>query len=116
MDVFFDPVASGAYLDTEVKSLAQFGSVWVYGLLGTPGPVDVTPLIRKHAKVAGWAMAELVAAGESAWRPGCAAILDGFADGSYRQHVGGSFALGEVRAAHEEMERGRHVGKLVLRP
>ncbi len=116
VDVFFDPVAAGAYLDTEIKCLAQHGCVWVYGLLGSAGNVDVTPLIRKHAAIRGWALAELVAAGESAWRPGCQWILDRFADGTFSQHVGGTFKLDDARRAHEEMEKGRHIGKLVLVP
>jgi NADPH2:quinone reductase len=116
IDVFFDPVASGAYLDTEIRCLAQHGCVWVYGLLGDPGPVDVTPLIRKHAAIRGWALSQLVTAGESAWRPGCRWILDRFADGTFSQHVGGTFALDDVRRAHEVMEQSRHIGKLVLLP
>lgn len=116
VDVFFDPVASGAYLDTEIKCLAQHGCVWVYGLLGDPGPVDVTPLIRKHAAVRGWALSELVAAGRSVWEPGCRWILDRFADGTFAQHLGGRYPLADVQRAHAEMEQGRHIGKLVLVP
>lgn len=116
VDVFFDPVAAGAYLDTEIKCLAQHGCIFVYGLLGKVDKVDVTPLIRKHAAIRGWALAELVAAGRSAWLPGCEHILAGFADGSYRQHIGGSFKLADVRHAQEEMEKGKHIGKLVMIP
>lgn len=116
VDVFFDPVAAGAYLDTEIKALAQQGCVWVYGLLGEPGVVDVTPLIRKHAAIRGWALSELVAVGRQAWEPGCRWILDRLADGAFVQHVGGRYRLDEVRRAHAEMEQGRHIGKLVLIP
>lgn len=116
VDVFFDPVASGAYLNTEIKCLAQHGCVWVYGLLGSPDTVDVTPLIRKNAAIRGWALAQLVAAGRKHWEPGCRHILDGFADGSYLQHIDATFKLDDVRRAHERMELGRHVGKLVIEP
>lgn len=114
VDVFFDPVAAGAYLDSEIKSLAQFGCVWVYGLLAERGPVDVTPLIRKHAAIRGWGLTELIDAGRDAWWPGCEHIFEGFATGRYRQHVDGRFGLDEVREAQAYMERGAHVGKLVL--
>ena len=116
VDLFYDPVASGAYLDTEIKALADRGTVWVYGLLGTPGPVDVTPLIRKHAALRGWALTELINAGPDAWRPGVNHILDRFADGTYRQTLAHTYPLADARRAHTEMAEGRHVGKLVLIP
>lgn len=116
VDVFFDPVAAGEYLNSEIKSLATGGCVWVYGLLAQRAPVDVTPLIRKRAAIRGWALAELIDAGRETWEAGCAEILDGFAAGRYRQHVDATFPLAEVRQAHAYMERGEHVGKLVLVP
>lgn len=116
IDVFFDPVASGAYLENEIKCLAPYGTIWVYGLLGDIGPVGVTPLIRKHAAIRGWVLGELVDAGDQAWGPGCGAILDGFAEGIYRQHIAATFRLAEIRRAHIEMEKGDHIGKFVLVP
>ncbi len=115
VDVFFDPVAAGACLNMEIRCLAQRGTVWVYGLLGEPGVVDVTPLIRKHAAIRGWVLGELVADRE-ATEAGCRWILDRFADGTFTQHVDRTFSLEDVRNAHAFMERGDHVGKLVLRP
>jgi NADPH:quinone reductase-like Zn-dependent oxidoreductase len=116
VDIFFDPVAAGAYLDEELLALAQGGTIWVYGLLGEPGIVNVQILIRKSATIAGWMLTELAMAGPEAFSIGYKHILSGFADGSYRQHVGGTYRLDDVRRAHEEMERGRHIGKLVLVP
>lgn len=116
VDVFFDPVASGDYLNTEIRALANGGCIWVYGLLGQTGSVDVTPLIRKQAAIRGWGMSEIVGAGEEAWRQGCQAVLKGFESGAYRQEVGGTFPLSDVRQAHETMEQGKHLGKLVLIP
>lgn len=113
--VFFDPVAAGDYLSTEIRCLAPYGVIWVYGLLGRPGAVDVTPLIRKRAAIRGWTMAE-VSDVEAVWRKGCAEIFAGFADGSYAQPLAGTFKLSEVARAHDEMEKGRHLGKLVLVP
>ncbi|MFP4223485.1 MAG: zinc-dependent alcohol dehydrogenase family protein [Phycisphaeraceae bacterium] len=116
VDVFFDPVAAGPYLGKEILCLAQHGTVWVYGLLGQPGVVDVTPLIRKRAAVRGWVVGEVVGAGDEVWRRGCQEIFQGFESGAYRQHVDKTFPLDDVRAAHEEMEKGKHIGKLVLVP
>ena len=116
VDVFFDPVASGKYLATEILCLAQGGTVYVYGLLGEPDVLDVSPLIRKRGSITGWVNNEIIEAGEDHWRPACDAILRGFAEGHYRQHIGGTWPLEDVRAAHEAMERGAHVGKLLLIP
>ncbi|MEO1237568.1 MAG: zinc-binding dehydrogenase [Planctomycetota bacterium] len=123
VDVFFDPVAAGAYLSAEVRSLADHGVILVYGLLGDPaadGPVDVTPLIRKHASIVGYVNDELFSPGQGdgtpPWQDGVAHVFDGFAEGVYRQALAGTFPLSEVRRAHETMERGGHVGKLVLIP
>ncbi|HEX7009610.1 MAG TPA: zinc-binding dehydrogenase [Phycisphaeraceae bacterium] len=116
VDVFFDPIAAGEYLQSEIYSLAPHGCIWVYGLLGKPGTVDVTPLIRKHAAIRGWSLTELIEAGEAVWQPGCQHIFEGFAQGIYRQHLGGSFKLDDVQHAHHVMERGEHLGKLVLIP
>lgn len=116
VDVFFDPVAAGAYLQYEILSLAQRGTVWVYGLLGDPGKVDVTPLIRKHASIRGWSLTELTDAGPATFTPGCEHILQQFAAGRYAQRMAGTFKLDDVQRAHTEMEAGRHVGKFALVP
>lgn len=116
VDVFFDPVAAGAYLETEIRSLAQHGTIWVYGLLGKPDVLNVTALIRKHGSLRGWAVGELAAAGPTAFNPGCQHILEGFESGDYQQTIAGRFSLDDVHDAHREMEKGKHVGKLVLIP
>lgn len=116
VDVFFDPVAAGEYLSTEIRCLAQHGTVVVYGLLGQPGPVDVTPLIRKHASIVGYVNDELSSHGADDWKTGVDHILEGFASGAYRQTLAATFDLQDVQKAHEAMQRGDHVGKMVLVP
>jgi NADPH:quinone reductase-like Zn-dependent oxidoreductase len=116
VDVFFDPVASGEYLDREINSLAEEGTLWVYGLLGEVGPVDVTPLIRKMAAIRGWVLYELVKAGPAALQLGYDHILDGFDKGRYRQRIDKTFRFDQIQEAHQEMETGKHIGKLVLLP
>ncbi|MEM9419178.1 MAG: zinc-binding dehydrogenase [Planctomycetota bacterium] len=116
VDVFFDPVAAGAYLNTEIRCLTQHGCLIVYGLLGVPGTVDVTPLIRKHASIVGYVNDEVFKAGRDEVMRGVEHLFEGFASGVYRQTLAASFALTEVREAHEAMQRGAHVGKMVLVP
>ena len=116
IDVFFDPVAAGDFLNSEIRCLAQRGTIYVYGLLGQAGVVDVTPLIRKQASIYGWSLGEVTGADRAVLDAGCRHILDGFAAGTYRQHVERTFPLAEVRAAQHYMEEGRHIGKLLLVP
>ncbi len=116
VDVFFDPVAAGEYLSAEVRSLAQFGTVWVYGLLGKPDVVDVQPLIRKYAGIRGWLLTELQEAGPEVWRPACEMILKKAAQGAWKMPVAGKFALEDAGKAQVEMEKGGHVGKFVIVP
>lgn len=120
VDVFFDPVAAGSFLGSEIRCLAQHGTIWVYGLLAKSGAVDVTPIIRKHATIRGWLVNELADASaggsESALHRGYREVLDGFSDGRYRQPIDRTFPLAQAREAHEYMERGGHVGKIVLIP
>jgi NADPH:quinone reductase-like Zn-dependent oxidoreductase len=113
-DVIFDPVAAGAFLNQEIRLLAPGGTLWIYGLLGKPDVVDVTPLIRKLASLRGWLVNELVDGGQatSAYQH----VLDRVADGTYQLPVAGTFSLGDVQTAHRTMEKGEHIGKLILVP
>lgn len=114
--MFFDPVASGRYLELEIHALGNHGTIWIYGLLGQPDKVDVTPLIRKRAAIRGWYLSELTEDEPSALAEGYRYILDGFEAGSFRQRIAGRYSMDEVVTAHEEFERGRHIGKFVIVP
>lgn len=116
VDVYFDSVAAGEYLSAEVRSLAYGGRIYIYGLLGTPGPVDLTPMIMRKGSLFGWVLDEIVSAGEQAWRPACEAIFKHFSDGTFTQHIAETYTLDDVQTAHAEMEKGEHIGKLVLIP
>ncbi|MEO0769310.1 MAG: zinc-binding dehydrogenase, partial [Cyanobacteria bacterium J06649_4] len=114
VDVIFDPVAAGEFLNTEIRLLAQHGTLWVYGLLGTPSTVDVSPLIRKDAAIRGWLLNTL--ARTPAEAEGYQHILENIAAGTYYLPTAGQFSLSEVRKAHIELEAGRHIGKYILVP
>ena len=116
VDVFFDPVAAGPYLATEVRAMARNGTIWIYGLLDKSEQLNVQTLIRKQGAIRGWMMAELIAAGPAAFKPGYREVLDAFAAGTYRQHVDRAFKLDDVQESHRYMESGQHIGKLVLVP
>lgn len=116
VDVYFDAVAAGEYLSAEARSLAKGGRIYIYGLLGQPGPVDLSPMIIRNASLHGWVLDEISSAGDAVWHEACSAILSKFADGTFRQHLGGRYAFDDVQRAHAEMQQGDHVGKLVLVP
>ncbi|NQT11674.1 MAG: zinc-dependent alcohol dehydrogenase family protein [Planctomycetes bacterium] len=115
-DVIFDPVGAGEFLSSEIRLLAQGGTLWVYGLLGETGAVDVSPLIRKWAAIRGWAMMELEVAGDEVLEAGYRDVFDHMTSGDYRLPVAKAFPLRDAAAAHREIERGEHVGKFVLIP
>ena len=97
--------------------MAEGGTIWVYGLLGDVGPVNVFPLILKSASLRGWVLYELTQdKDERHIQKGYQYILDGFEAGQFRQRVAHRFALNEVRAAHEELQKASHIGKIVLVP
>jgi len=114
--VFFDPVAAGAYLDLEIRSLANHGTIWIYGLLGQTDKVDVSPLIRKRAALRGWYLNELTEEGGPALQEGYKYILDKFEKGLFKQTVAKTFSLDQVVQAHQEFQKGTHIGKFILVP
>jgi NADPH:quinone reductase len=115
IDVAFDPIAAGEFLNSEIRLLAQGGTIWIYGLLGKPDRVDVSPLIRKSGAIRGWLLNEIAAHPEAA-QQGYQHLLAGLAAGTYRLAVAGSFALREVGQAQAVMETGGHIGKFILVP
>lgn len=115
-DVIFDPVGAGEFLNREVRCLARGGTLWIYGLLGKPDTVDLSPLIRKGASVRGWALTELAATAGEPLQAGYDHILTRIADGRFQLPVAQTFPLRDVQRAHREMEKGEHIGKLILIP
>lgn len=115
-NIIFDPIASGEFLNTEISLLANEGTIWIYGLLGTLGVVDVTPLIRKRAAIRGWVLNELGIAEPENIQSAYKHVLDSLACGIYQIPIATLFSLQNVRQAHEEMEKGKHIGKLILIP
>lgn len=113
-DVIFDPVAAGEFLNTEIRLLAQGGTLWIYGLLGQPDIVNVHPLIRKMASLRGWLLNEL--AGSPVEQQAYQHVMERVAEGTYSLPIAAKFSLHDVRQAQALMEQGQHIGKLILIP
>lgn len=114
VNVIFDPIAAGEFLNQEIRLIADGGTIWIYGLLGKPDVVDVTPLIRKGASIRGWLLNKL--SGTEQEQVAYQHVLDGVANGTYQLPVAAKFSLRDVRHAHDEMEKGKHIGKMILIP
>ncbi|HEY9736731.1 MAG TPA: zinc-binding dehydrogenase, partial [Trichocoleus sp.] len=110
----FDPVAAGDFLNTEIRLLAQGGTLWVYGLLGQPDVVNVHPLIRKMASLRGWLLNQL--SGSAVEQEAYEHVLQRIANGTYVLPIAERFSLRDVRQAQAVMEQGQHIGKLILIP
>lgn len=114
VNVIFDPIAAGDFLNQEIRLLSNGGTLWVYGLLGKPDTVDVTPLIRKSAAIRGWLLN--VISGSDREQVAYEHVLDQVAHRIYKLPIAELFPLREVSHAHDVMEQGRHIGKLILIP
>jgi NADPH:quinone reductase-like Zn-dependent oxidoreductase len=110
----FDPVAAGGHMDQLMKVLGQRGTIWIYGLLGEIGPVNLFPLIRKWASIRGWLLGELVETGPV--QVAMEETLARVASGEWRLPIAGTYPLDRVREAHEVMAKAAHLGKLILVP
>lgn len=115
IDIAFDPVAAGEFLSAEIRLLAPGGTVWIYGLLGEPDVVNVHPLIIKRGSIRGYLNNELES-DPIALEAGYRYVLDRLADRRFVLPVAQRFKLRDVRRAHQTMERGSHIGKLILEP
>ena len=114
VDVIFDPIAAGNFLHHEIRILAPRGTLWIYGLLGAPDTVDVSPLIRKNAAIRGWLLNFIssTVAEKQAYQH----VLSNIVSGTYTLPVAQQFSLDNVREAHRTLEQGNHIGKFILVP
>lgn len=116
VDVVFTSVTSGEFMDASIQLLARNGVVWLYGLLGHPGIVNLRPLIRKSASVRGWGLTELILGDNEGLNRAYDHVLKAVQSGIYKLPIGGIFSLEDAQRAQEEMEKGQHIGKFVLVP
>jgi putative PIG3 family NAD(P)H quinone oxidoreductase len=115
-DVILDLVGA-AYLGENVKALARGGRLVVVGLLGGKrGELPLAPLLSKRARVIGTVLRSR-SDGEKAdlCRDFAREVLPGFAEGAFAPVVDSVMPMTDVAAAHARLERGDHLGKIVLR-
>ncbi|MBA2318953.1 MAG: NAD(P)H-quinone oxidoreductase [Euzebyales bacterium] len=117
VDVVLD-VVGGPYLDRNLRALAAEGRLVVIGLQGgAKAELDMGWLLTRRLKV----MASTLRARSTDEKAQLARRMEaevwpGFAEGALRPVIHATYPLADAADAHEVMESGTHIGKLVLLP
>ena len=106
----------GPALKHNLDSMALSGRIVSVGrLAGNTGELDLDFLALKRVKLIGVTFRTRSLEERIACVQRCEADLwQALADGALQPVVHRSFRMADVNAAHECMERGRHIGKLVI--
>ena len=109
-------MAGGATFDACLKALAPFGRIVTYGIASRePNEVQTGALMRKSRSVVGFWLMHLLARPEMITEA-LADLFERAARGELRVVVGGTYAMSDVRRAHEELQARKTTGKLLLDP
>jgi len=117
VDAIIDPVA-GPTIPANLALLAPCGVLVIYGGLGGKAPLDLEQTLRaqgrspaiRHFTIHAWD--DLV----EERRAGMRAVIDMLAAGKLHPRIHAVLPLAEVARAHEILESGAVLGKLLLRP
>ena len=114
-DVILDNMGA-KYLGRNVEALATGGHLVVIGMQGgTKGELDISALLRKRASITAASLRARPITEKAAI---CCGVVENVwplvANGSIRPIVETTLPLEEVARAHQLMEDGGHVGKIVL--
>ena len=117
VEAIIDPVAGQGFPDN-IAMLAPCGTLLIYGALGGKAPLDLlaTPKMRKNSPavrqftIHTWD--DLVAER----RAGMQALIDMLAAGKLHPRIHDRLPLADAVRAHEMLESGEVLGKLLLRP
>ncbi|MEA2373914.1 MAG: NADPH:quinone reductase [Thermoleophilaceae bacterium] len=109
-------MAGGPVFDACLNALAPFGRVVVYGISSREqNELRTGSLLRRSRAVVGFWLMHLLERPEMLREP-LADLLARAARGELRTVVGETYALSEVRRAHEDLQGRRTSGKLLLDP
>ena len=118
VDIVIDPVGPSA-LAANLALLAPMGTLIIYGGLGGRVSVDVLALMREHGKTCPAVRTFSI----HAWddrpderRAGMRALIDMLAAKKLRPRIHARLKLAEAQKAHEMLESGAVMGKLLLQP
>jgi NADPH2:quinone reductase len=115
VDVVFE-MAGGRTFDAAMEALAPFGRNVTYGIAGgEQNTVETGRLMRKSRAVIGFWLMHCLGRREMMEEP-LADLFERVASGDLKPQVGQTYAMSDVRRAHEDMQARRTSGKLLLDP
>jgi NADPH2:quinone reductase len=115
IDAVFE-MSGGRVFDAALEALAPFGRIVAYGIAGRePNTVETGRLMRKSRAVIGFWLMHCLGRRDLMEEP-LADLFARAARGELKPQIGETYALSEVRRAHEDMQGRRTSGKLLLDP
>jgi putative PIG3 family NAD(P)H quinone oxidoreductase len=116
VDVVLDMIGA-SYLERNLRVLRRDGRlVFIAFQQGSRAQLDLHQLLARRLRLMGSAMRPRSIAEKTAIRDALRQrIWPALADGRVRSHLHATFPMERAREAHELMESGQHIGKLVLR-
>jgi NADPH2:quinone reductase len=109
-------MAGGRTFDACMEALAPFGRQVAYGIAGREqNQLETGRLMRKSRAVIGFWLMHCLGRRDMMEEP-LADLFDRVAKGELTPQVGNTYAMSEVRQAHEDMQSRRTSGKLLLDP
>jgi NADPH:quinone reductase len=109
-------MSGGRVFEQSADALAPFGRIVAYGIASRePNTVDTGRLMRKSRAVVGFWLMHCLGRRDMMEEP-LADLFDRAARGELVPQVGATYALSDVRQAHEDLQGRRTSGKLLLDP
>lgn len=116
VDIIFDFVG-GPYLQSNLNLLARDGVLVSLGLMGgfvVPGPVDMSPIVLKRARIEGSTLRSRSLEYQIELRHiFVEKVLPGFITGKFRHVVDTVLPWEDIWKGHELLETNRNTGKIV---
>jgi NADPH:quinone reductase len=115
VDAVFE-MAGGATFAGAFEALAPFGRIVAYGIASRePNTVETGRLMRTNRSVVGFWLMHCLGRREMMEEP-LADLFDRAVRGDLKPQIGETYALSDVRKAHEDMQGRRTSGKQLLDP
>jgi NADPH2:quinone reductase len=109
-------MSGGRVFDSCAEALAPFGRIVAYGIASREqNTVETGRLMRKSRSVVGFWLMHCLGRRDMVEEP-LADLFERAARGELRPQVGETYALSDVRRAHEDLQGRRTSGKLLLDP
>ena len=115
VDVVFE-MSGGRVFDQAAEALAPFGRIVAYGIAGREqNTLETGRLMRKSRAVIGFWLMHCLGRRDMIEEP-LADLFERTARGELKPQLGETYALSDVRRAHEDLQGRRTSGKLLLDP